>query len=117
MPVRGGGGVHLPPALAVGVSERRARALRRAGQPVISRLLCGSAQIFTNEIEQCAQAEGSRPETTKPADVNPFAITRNVRLPKKRAAGGGAGRRGHGVMEVQIETRRLWGAPSLEHYE
>ncbi len=36
---------------------------------------------------------------------------------KKKAAGGGAGRRGHGVMEVQLETRRLWGAPSLEHYE
>jgi hypothetical protein len=50
-------------------------------------------------------------------NVNSLENTGKVRQTKKKAAGGGAGRRGHGVMEVQLETRRLWGAPSLEHYE
>jgi hypothetical protein len=36
---------------------------------------------------------------------------------KRRAAGGGAGRRGHGVMEVQTLSKLgVYGAPSLEHY-
>src|SRR5271169_1817792 len=52
--------------LAVGVSDRRARASCRARQSVISRQVCGSAQIFTDEIEECAQPEGSSPEKPNP---------------------------------------------------
>src|ERR1700735_984130 len=38
-------------------------------------------------------------------NVNPFVNVGNIRRAKKKAAGGGAGRRGHGVMEVQTLSK------------